>query len=328
LVIVTGIGLRGIGCCEAWGVATMHHGAGSEDYFRLSTPACALEAVLCKNGINLECPETASGRTGEVGFVLGLQRQEPALDRVKLGEYFVPVIPFPQGTIGLASLILDPPSKMRREETTSIYLSRRTFDQIADTLGTDRIVELPLAPGIATGDTVIENLFSCLIPAIEQPDRMSALFIDHVGKAFNAHIAQRYGRMQMARPAVIGGLTPWQLRRARDTINARLDQDVSLAQLASDCGLSTSHFARAFARSTGIPPHRWVMQRRVDRAKELMRTGTPLAEIALMCGFSDQSHLTRVFSQSVGLTPGRWRESQLSAAFDMAPIALRETDSC
>ncbi|WP_245472041.1 AraC family transcriptional regulator [Rhizobium jaguaris] len=245
--------------------------------------------------MNLDCPETVTGSTGEAGIVLGLQRQEPALDRVKLGEYFIPVIPFPHGTIGLASLILDPPGKMRREETTSIYLSRRTFDQIADTLGTDRIVELPLAPGIATGDTVIENLFSCLIPAIEQPGRTSALFIDHVGKAFNAHIAQHYGRMQMVRPAVIGGLTPWQLRRARDTINARLDQDVSLAQLASDCGLSTSHFARAFARSTGIPPHRWVMQRRVDRAKELMRTGTPLAEIALMCGFSDQSHLTRVF---------------------------------
>ncbi|MBB4566708.1 AraC family transcriptional regulator [Rhizobium leucaenae] len=300
----------------------MHHGAGSEDYFRLSTPASALDAILCKNGITLDYPATAAGRAGEAGFVLGLQRQEPALDRIKLGNYFVPIIPFPQGTIGLASLILDPSGHLRRDETINVYLSRRTFDQIADTLGTERIVELPLAPGIATGDTVIENLFSCLIPALKQPDRTSALFIDHVGKAFNAHIAQRYGRMQMARSAVIGGLTPWQLRRARDTINARLDQDVSLAQLASDCGLSISHFARAFARSTGVPPHRWVMQRRVDRAKELMRAGMPLAEIALMCGFSDQSHLTRVFSHTVGLTPGRWRESQISAAFDMAPITV------
>ncbi len=111
--------------------------------------------------------------------------------------------------------------------------------------------------------------------------------------------------------AVVGGLTPWQLRRTRDEIDAQLDREVSLAQLAGHCGLSTSHFARAFARSTGIPPHRWLMQRRVDRAKELMLTGAALAEIALMCGFSDQSHLTRVFSQMVGLTPGRWRESQM-----------------
>ncbi|EJK80645.1 DNA-binding domain-containing protein, AraC-type [Rhizobium sp. AP16] len=293
----------------AWGVATMLQDAQSKDYFRLSAPARSLRAILCKNGIDIDCPE---GRA----FVLGLQHQEPALDRAELGECLVPVIPFPHGMIALARLILDPPAEVDDKETISLYLPRHTFDRIAD---------LSLAPGCAAGDTVLENLLSRLIPAIEHPDRTSPLLVEHIGKAFNTHIVQRYGRrMAMVRSAVIGGLTPWQLRRARDTINARLDRDVSLAQLASDCGLSTSHFARAFARSTGIPPHRWLMQRRVDRAKELMRKGTPLAEIALMCGFSDQSHLTRVFSQSVGLTPGRWRESQIPAAFDMTSIALGE----
>ncbi|WP_080761231.1 AraC family transcriptional regulator [Rhizobium rhizogenes] len=292
----------------AWGVATMLQGVESEDYFRLSAPACSLRAILCKNGIDIDCPETPA-------FVLGLQHQEPALDRVTLDECVVPVIPFPHSMIALARLILDPPAEADGGETISLYLPRHSFD---------RITELSLTPGCATGDTVLENLLSRLTSAVEHPDRTSSLLLDPIGKAFNAHIAERYGRMRTARSAVIGGLTPWQLRRARDTINARLDRDVSLAQLASNCGLSTSHFARAFARSTGIPPHRWLMQRRVDRAKELMRKGTPLAEIALMCGFSDQSHLTRVFSQSVGLTPGRWRESQGPAAFDMTSIALGE----
>ncbi|HEX8045332.1 helix-turn-helix domain-containing protein [Rhizobium sp.] len=282
--------------------------AQTKDYFRLSASAGSLRAILCRNGIDIDCPEAPA-------FVLGLQHQEPALDRIVLGECIVPVIPFPYGMITLARLILDPPVETDDKETISLYLSRHSLDRIA---------ELALTPGCAAGDTALENLLSRLTCAIAHPHETSSLLIDPIGKAFNMHIAQHYGRVPVARSAVIGGLTPWQLRRAHDTINARLDRDVSLAQLASNCGLSTSHFARAFARSTGIPPHRWLMQRRVDRAKELMRKGTPLAEIALMCGFSDQSHLTRVFSQSVGLTPGRWRESQIPAAFDMTSIALGE----
>jgi AraC family transcriptional regulator len=135
------------------------------------------------------------------------------------------------------------------------------------------------------------------------------------------------GNLEMQRPIVVGGLTPLQLRRVRDSIDARLGQDISLAQLAGDCGLSTSHFARAFARSTGIPPHRWLTRRRVERAKELMYTDATLAEIALMCGFSDQSHLTRVFAQVVGVTPGRWRGSRHSLGLHATSIARQQDDA-
>jgi AraC-like DNA-binding protein len=78
--------------------------------------------------------------------------------------------------------------------------------------------------------------------------------------------------MHFPRPLVSGGLAPWQLRLARDTINANLDGDFSLEQIARECRLSVSHFARAFTRSTGISPHRWLMQRRVEVAKDLMLT--------------------------------------------------------
>jgi AraC-like DNA-binding protein len=141
-----------------------------------------------------------------------------------------------------------------------------------------------------------------------------------------ARLRNKDDRVHLSPLTTVGGLTPWQLRCAHDRIDARLDQEVSLSELASHCGLSISHFARAFARSTGVPPHRWLMQRRVGRAKELMLTGTPLAEIALMCGFSDQSHLTRVFSQTTGMTPGRWRESQTMQRSRMAVAAIQEAD--
>ena len=64
----------------------------------------------------------------------------------------------------------------------------------------------------------------------------------------------------------------------------------------------------AFKQITGMPPHRWLLMQRVTRAKDLLRgTITPIAEIALTCGFSDQSHLTRVFSKTFGISPGAWR---------------------
>jgi AraC-like DNA-binding protein len=135
------------------------------------------------------------------------------------------------------------------------------------------------------------------------------------------------GGTGMRPPVVVGGLTPLQLRRVRDSIDARLDQDITLAQLAGDCGLSTSHFARAFVRSTGTPPHRWLTQRRIERAKALMHTEASLAEIALMCGFSDQSHLTRVFAQTVGVTPGRWRGTQHGPGMNMRQPPQRDGDA-
>jgi AraC-like DNA-binding protein len=94
---------------------------------------------------------------------------------------------------------------------------------------------------------------------------------------------------------------------------ASLEEELSLKHIARECRLSASHFVRAFTRSTGISPHRWLMQRRVDVAKCLMlSTDTSLVEISLKCGFSDQSHFTRVFAEATGETPGRWRQIQLS----------------
>jgi len=129
----------------------------------------------------------------------------------------------------------------------------------------------------------------------------------------NIHFAGAYGGMHFPRPLVSGGLAPWQLRLARDTINANLEGDISLEQVADECRLSVSYFAKAFARSTGISPHRWLMQRRVDVAKDLMlTTDSSLVEISLKCGFSDQSHFTKVFAEATGETPGRWRQFQLN----------------
>ena len=81
-----------------------------------------------------------------------------------------------------------------------------------------------------------------------------------------------------------------------------------MAQLAAECNLSPRYFARAFKKSTGMPPHRWLTQRRLARAKDLLASSDlTLTEIATACGFYDQSYFTRVFAKYEGTSPGRWR---------------------
>jgi AraC-like DNA-binding protein len=293
-----------------------HFTAGLHGYFHLKPPAPAVawtfrKSKVAAGNVRSDRPDRSLGTPTPSGdaFILSLHRDDFTARDLSLGGRSVPVVPFPKGLMSLVNLALDAtPYPDSTYECSSFYLDRGTFDRLADDLGGNRIDDLAIKPGVAANDPVLANLGSCLLPAIERPEQLSALFVDHVVMALHTHLAHRYGGMRMPRTSGRGSLTPWQLRLARDTIDAHLDKGVSLAQIASRCGLSVNHFARAFTHSTGIPPHRWLMQRRIDRAKDLMRaTGTPLAEVAIACGFSDQSHLTRVFARATGTTPGEWR---------------------
>ena len=104
------------------------------------------------------------------------------------------------------------------------------------------------------------------------------------------------------------GLSPERLRRVRDYVEAHLDDDLSLTVLADIACLSPYHFSRSFKEAAGVGPQRYVIQRRLERAKTLMRrTHEPLALIAQEAGFADQSHLTSIFRREMGVTPGRFR---------------------
>jgi AraC family transcriptional regulator len=106
----------------------------------------------------------------------------------------------------------------------------------------------------------------------------------------------------------MGGLAAWQAKRTLDYIEANLGAKVGIEEMANVATLSKSHFSRAFKRSLGSSPMAFVAARRVERAK-LMMTSSPerLTDIALACGFADQSHLNRHFRRIVGTSPGLWR---------------------
>lgn len=107
-----------------------------------------------------------------------------------------------------------------------------------------------------------------------------------------------------------GGLARWQAKRAVAYIEANLESKLEVHGLAQLVSFSKSHFSRAFKRSLGLPPMAYVMRRRIERAKVLMSsTSQQLTEIALICGFADQSHLNRSFRRAIGMSPGRWRRT-------------------
>ncbi|MGA0600913.1 helix-turn-helix domain-containing protein [Caulobacter sp. KR2-114] len=130
------------------------------------------------------------------------------------------------------------------------------------------------------------------------------------------------GRALRAAPDNIvrpGCLAPWQARRVKAHIEAKLDETLPTAELAAITRLSPHYFARAFKQTFGAAPHAYVLSRRVERAKEMMLTSDDaLSHIAVACGFSDQAHFTRRFHQAVGATPHAWRTRMAGPALRAA----------
>jgi AraC family transcriptional regulator len=103
-------------------------------------------------------------------------------------------------------------------------------------------------------------------------------------------------------------MTRPQATRAKEFLAAQCADDLSLIDVARACGLSRGHFTKAFRVATGLTPHQWLQRYRIDKAKDqLLNPALSIADIAISCGFADQSHLTRVFSRLVGDSPAAWR---------------------
>jgi len=119
--------------------------------------------------------------------------------------------------------------------------------------------------------------------------------------ALLALVARLLQPVPLERPALVGGVIT-----ARECIDDDPAATPTLAALASSAGLSRYQFLRAFTRLTGLPPHAYLLQRRVQHARSLVRGGMALADAAATSGFADQSHMTRCFVRSFGLTPGAY----------------------
>ena len=188
------------------------------------------------------------------------------------------------------------------------HVRRRAIDETAAVLGYERIGEFRLS--VAQEDIVLAQLTRTIAPFLDSGSGAPPppLALDQIELILAAHVVQRYGSATRARAAVRGGLAAWQRRQVTEMLRESLDGRVRLAALAKTCDLSLSHFARAFKASFGVTCHRWLTERRIERAQELLAsTRLSLEEIASQSGFADQPAFTRVFRQFVGIPPGLWR---------------------
>ena len=129
------------------------------------------------------------------------------------------------------------------------------------------------------------------------------LWAETLALAFTLHLLAAHGEARRKALVPRGKLSSAQLKCVGEAARSGLGQDVSLERLAQAAGLSAFHFARQFKTTTGLPPHAWVARLRLERASRLIRTGAPLAETALACGFYDQAHMTNAFRKGLGVTP-------------------------
>lgn len=252
-------------------------------------------------------PEIARPITGQQGYLVAIQLKaipfiEQFFGRKKVSSGFYPV-----GGVSAIDLREEPavllPSPF---ETLVLYATQAALDETAIAHRAPRVERLVWPLG--RFDPVVYHLGRTLHSTLEQPGHTSKIFLDHVLHALNCHFVCAYGGVKMPALPFRGGLSSLQMRRATEFLEAHLDGNIDLSQVAEACELSVSHFARAFKQSFRKPPYRWLIDRRVERAKDLMMNSRlPIADIAMQCGFVDQSALNRSFKRIHGVTPGTWR---------------------
>ena len=161
-------------------------------------------------------------------------------------------------------------------------------------------------------DEVTTSLARAVLPALSRPAEIPALFVDHVFSALRTRLLVAHCGLHPAEAMAGSKLSDHDVARIKELLLDDAGADRSVAELAGACGLSSGQFSRAFKRTLGTSPHQWLLDQRIARAKCLLRGKRSISEVALECGFADQSHLSRVFLRKVGITPGEWKRARYS----------------
>ncbi|MER5730471.1 AraC family transcriptional regulator [Streptomyces sp. NPDC002138] len=189
----------------------------------------------------------------------------------------------------------------------TLYPTRELIAEVAAETG---------APGGTPGftpDMVIDPQAARMITEVHRAaEAGNPLAADTLLRGVVARMLQRHAAPLPARGATAAG--PSDAERARDVLEARMCEPPSLEQLAASLGTSPFALLRAFRERYGMPPHTWLTDARVRRARVLLEAGTPPAEAALAVGFTDQPHLNRHFTRIVGVPPGAYRRGRTGAS--------------
>ena len=144
------------------------------------------------------------------------------------------------------------------------------------------------------------------------------LFLDSVEQALVVALVNGYSVRHRSLRTYRGGLGPARVRRIRELVYAKMEDELTLYELAESVGLSTAHFSQMFRKSTGETPHQFVLRERVKRAREMLRSAEAhVLDVAVACGFKTQQHFARVFRRMCGASPTEYRREFLSYGTDI-----------
>jgi AraC family transcriptional regulator len=217
------------------------------------------------------------------------------------------------GGIGIVPAGWDGRWDIERESSLSyVLLSDARLQAFADQ-SFDRGRRVELLPSVGKEDPVGSHVLRLLSRCSAQADPAARLVVEQALDLLCTHLLRVHSTLDPSMTALQptkGRLAPWQERRSKEMLLAHIDGRIGLGELAQACGLSRSHFARAFKTTTGVTPMQWLVGQRIDRAKHLLLNSVlSIEEIAHRCGFADQSHFTRAFLKAIGNAPGAWRRT-------------------
>ncbi|MDX2213814.1 MAG: AraC family transcriptional regulator [Oculatellaceae cyanobacterium bins.114] len=243
----------------------------------------------------------------EHAICLSLASRPVRLLQVKGGKTYV-------GLYGKGDVSITPAKTpfFARWESDDHYLQIRITSRFIQRVAREALAmnldHLELLPEFKTRDPQIEAIGMLLLAELKQGNLGGKLYIDSLANVLAVHLLRQYTVTQPQLTVYEGGIPTRQLEQVLEFINNCLDQDIKLADLAALLDMSQFHFSHLFKQSIGIAPYQYLLQQRIERAKQLLKqTDQSISEIAFSCGFNSHSHLSKQFRQLTGMTPRAYR---------------------
>jgi AraC family transcriptional regulator len=196
--------------------------------------------------------------------------------------------------------------------TAHFYIRRSVLAEVAQDLTKGDPDRLEFLPRIGEADPLIERLILSLRDEILAPTGFGETIVDYTARLIGARLIRSHSTHEARVMPEMAGPADLQRKIARVTefVRSNLHRTIRLEEMAAVLDLSVSQLSVLFRKGLGQPPHRFLLNLRVARARELLATSDlPIVEIALACGFSHQEHMTRMFRREIGLTPGAYRRT-------------------
>lgn len=198
-------------------------------------------------------------------------------------------------------------------DTVHVYVRRAVIEEVALEMVDGDPARLEIPSSIADCDRTLQALIDASACAVEDESIGSSMFADYLSRAIAAQLIRSYSKAKLkggGRASACGTMSPT-LSDAVDYMTAHIDSAINLSDIAQATHRSPSHIARIFRTELGMPPHRYLINLRVEKARRLLeKTSMSIAEIAYECGFAHQEHLTRLFRRHCGTTPAAYRRSK------------------